>query len=818
MYMDALLDSDLSVLKEAQADLILNDLPSNLFTYYDRILAHIQRQEVREDVLSALRLLLFAAVPLTVEQIIDACATMRLPGRDRALFSPGLRLEAIDLMRLLNGIVLPVYSEDMKLKLGTQNNVIMRMRHFSVAGWLRRASTCSTYFLPTYFRGPDAQRHITLQCFAYLIHCHEDMGARTDQNPLGKYTSKRFPFARYAAANWFLHAAAHFQTEGTSTSLSEIAQPGDHSEDNAVADRGLTRPTSFALLINNAILAPTLCGIGESSRMKARLEELVESLLDARRKEALFEHILKGDFRPHFFTTLKIDTHQGPDDERPATKAASLLSADASPHTPLYTPINLYPNAAHFLVSDAVAQAVESDSVFSGLLVAESLDNNPQYVALTHSWGPQPGQRSWLRVKGQSTSIPHHIFRWLKYWQQDQTSHLPVWIDAIAINVPDIGERSQQFSLMGAVYRQASYVVMWIGEGLEADLMKVKSTSQRAYSLQGDAAATTSEAASVSKDADADDLSSCLQATENMVRSRAFLITWICREVALAKEVLVQSGPTRIALDDLLHVAAILRSWFVLRNRPHVRLWTVDVPEGLHEVLRAVNSVQQLRHLSKRPANLSELMFLLRRKCCTYSQDRLFSLLDLLEGAGRLACSRMVGSTPAQTWAQLNVYFAQEYNPLHLLSINESIVGPSGTTAWPPSWNQEMYDYPLAPGAFLPTQPSIYGASRRPGTQLTGVDIALEMRGLCLDTRAVFVDTIRQSVLLHDFLAPEGPAKESFIRTALEDRMSVDGPLGLSGDSSTYMRLTNDFFEDLKQRNPTRDHCLDILRLRGNRY
>ncbi|OQN96533.1 hypothetical protein B0A48_17107 [Cryoendolithus antarcticus] len=308
MYMDALLDSDLSVLKEAQVTLILDDLPGDLFVYYDRILARIQTREVRDDIMSALRLLLFAAEPLTVEQLVASCATIRFQGRDRPLYNPGLALEATDLVRLLNGLVEPAYSDDIKAKLALDTNMSVRMKHFSVVEWLRSSSTDLTRL--EFFHGPAPQRHITLQCFAYLVYCHENAAIMLSNSDPRRDGSEQLPFARYAAANWFLHAAAYLQADDTSGSSLNQARNSAGSEDSEDADHGLTRPTAFALRISTAILAPALCNYKESRGIQIRLEKLAESLLDAGRVKTLFGSILKYGARTHPDNTSVED---GPD-------------------------------------------------------------------------------------------------------------------------------------------------------------------------------------------------------------------------------------------------------------------------------------------------------------------------------------------------------------------------------------------------------------------------------------------------------------------------------------------------------------------------
>ncbi|OQO00738.1 hypothetical protein B0A48_13229 [Cryoendolithus antarcticus] len=464
MYMDALVDSDLEFLEEAQANLILDDLPSDLFAYYDRILARIQRPEVKEPILSALRLLLFAAEPLTVEQLVASCASMRLFELNR---HPVFQLKATDLVRLLNGLVEPPYSDDIRTRLGFGINMSIRMKHFSVVEWLRRPSA---NFNQAFFHGSAPQRHITLQCFASLTYCHEysrAVAVNANDNTQGL---EQFSFARYAAANWFLHAAAYFQINEASASCPDRANNSNPSGDDEDADYGLTRPTAFALRVCSAVLAPGLCSVEKSNAILTRLEGLTESFLDPGRRETLFGSILKHGLRPQPDIARETDRH----DHSLLTFVAP-RKLDFS--VPLYPSISRYPNTTRFLVKEtpgtvsrwpAEIMTIRSTSVTSGRLVAESLENKPKYIALTYAWAMAYSRRGdILRVNDQTLPISEHLSQWLDYWQRDERLQLPVWIDAISIDMRELGERTQQIQLMGPIYSQAATVVVWLGQGTE---------------------------------------------------------------------------------------------------------------------------------------------------------------------------------------------------------------------------------------------------------------------------------------------------------------------------------------------------------------
>jgi hypothetical protein len=97
-------------------------------------------------------------------------------------------------------------------------------------------------------------------------------------------------------------------------------------------------------------------------------------------------------------------------------------------------------------------------------------DYNPQYEALSHSWGkdaaihrvyikdedlPSKSSKRYLQIRSNLESALRH----LRYPDRSRT----LWIDAICINQGDALERGAQVKRMQKIYQRASLVVLWIG-------------------------------------------------------------------------------------------------------------------------------------------------------------------------------------------------------------------------------------------------------------------------------------------------------------------------------------------------------------------
>ena len=91
-----------------------------------------------------------------------------------------------------------------------------------------------------------------------------------------------------------------------------------------------------------------------------------------------------------------------------------------------------------------------------------SLDHNPQYAAISYTWGDQEllcpiecNERKLLVTPNCLAALRH-----LRNTSEIQT----FWIDSICIDQTSLEERSQQVALMGEIYRSANRVLVWLGE------------------------------------------------------------------------------------------------------------------------------------------------------------------------------------------------------------------------------------------------------------------------------------------------------------------------------------------------------------------
>ena len=92
------------------------------------------------------------------------------------------------------------------------------------------------------------------------------------------------------------------------------------------------------------------------------------------------------------------------------------------------------------------------------------LDHRPDYEALSYVWGSCNDRKS-ISLNGMEFAVTANLFIALRYLRR-QDKPRTVWVDAVCINQADASERGGQVARMGDIYRQATKVVIWVGEDI----------------------------------------------------------------------------------------------------------------------------------------------------------------------------------------------------------------------------------------------------------------------------------------------------------------------------------------------------------------
>jgi hypothetical protein len=98
-----------------------------------------------------------------------------------------------------------------------------------------------------------------------------------------------------------------------------------------------------------------------------------------------------------------------------------------------------------------------SEDPIKGFLGTMSLDDNPEYEALSYVWG-DPKITHLICVDGADYAVTTNLETALRYIRLKDCPR-KMWIDAICINQSDISERNHQVKKMRLIYRTVSTVL-----------------------------------------------------------------------------------------------------------------------------------------------------------------------------------------------------------------------------------------------------------------------------------------------------------------------------------------------------------------------
>lgn len=96
------------------------------------------------------------------------------------------------------------------------------------------------------------------------------------------------------------------------------------------------------------------------------------------------------------------------------------------------------------------------------LLSTVSLDDDPEYDALSYVWGERDSM-TLISVNDNNFQVTPNLWAALRRLRStDEVCR--IWADAICINQHDVKEREHQVTLMGAVYSNCIECFIWLGE------------------------------------------------------------------------------------------------------------------------------------------------------------------------------------------------------------------------------------------------------------------------------------------------------------------------------------------------------------------
>jgi hypothetical protein len=250
-----------------------------------------------------------------------------------------------------------------------------------------------------------------------------------------------------------------------------------------------------------------------------------------------------------------------------------------------------------------------------------SLDNDPEYTALSYTWGP-PDRTSLLIIDDEGISDPTNGETAIRITKSLETAllHLrhpadtiTLWIDQLCINQDDIPEKNSQVPLMGVIYEKARDVLVWLGPAKdESDhllkfLKKVgKQASQAGLwntdaSMSGMARAFEVSLSEIVKPGSlGPGFTIPTESLRSFVNRDWWTRVWVVQEISVASSVKFACGAQRISYDRLLN-ALQFHAFYVLR--------TAEKFQTRHWILKLL-AIRTILTLGKEPIDSAAMKML----------------------------------------------------------------------------------------------------------------------------------------------------------------------------------------------------------------
>ncbi|KAH7127514.1 heterokaryon incompatibility protein-domain-containing protein [Dactylonectria macrodidyma] len=354
------------------------------------------------------------------------------------------------------------------------------------------------------------------------------------------------------------------------------------------------------------------------------------------------------------------------------------------------------------------------DLPLRGTIIEASLDNHPEYFALSYTWG-DPDLCEEIDIDGKALKITANCASALRRMMRGKASRT-IWVDSICINqanTPEaVTERNTQVAMMDEIYRHAVQVNVHLGNGDQASDVAceaLKSLAQ-AYLAAKMAPPHQREALQRKYDELADDV--LMTTTEypygklhGVFRLPWFRRTWVVQEVALAQKVIFYCGKHLMHIKTIVVGADFTRlPYSNLDANTSGRYWRIHLEyhDSMGEFIRRREQGEPTTNFG---INLTKVLMLpVFSLEATRPEDKIFGLYGI--------CKRLGFEIPAPDYRKpLAVVYTETARAmlrgdqsLNLLSmVQESPGWARGLPSWVPDFSESTRKWSLSnpPHMFL---------------------------------------------------------------------------------------------------------------------
>ncbi|KAH7370058.1 heterokaryon incompatibility protein-domain-containing protein [Rhexocercosporidium sp. MPI-PUGE-AT-0058] len=209
-------------------------------------------------------------------------------------------------------------------------------------------------------------------------------------------------------------------------------------------------------------------------------------------------------------------------------------------------------------------------------LIHVSLDDNPQYEALSYAWG-DPSATKPICLEGKTLQVTENLESALLNLRDesvDNPKERVLWIDAICINQLHIPERNDQVQRMRDIYGNATLVLIWIGRyheevdalalrdvetwGIHALVEGSREQTMKIFEFMANVFKLSSEDENEMQVLIASATKQDWAHLERLLRRPWFERLWVVQEVYLARKTLLICGRVECEWNEFSHACQFI--------------------------------------------------------------------------------------------------------------------------------------------------------------------------------------------------------------------------------------------------------------------